>query len=105
MSYEESHIVNVMKAKQFNWTFHLSRMMEDVSVRTKNRLKENGKKRKNKIAEEPTFKKISIYHGKQDFEILLLLCCEQESVKSMSKYHQVLSSSAPCNLYTTTMFF
>lgn len=46
MSYEESHIVNVMKAKQFNRTFHLSRMMEDVSVRTKNRLKENAKKRK-----------------------------------------------------------
>lgn len=45
MSYEGPHIVNVMKIKLFNWTFHLSRMMEDVSVRTKNRFKENGKKK------------------------------------------------------------
>lgn len=76
MNYEEPHSVNVIKTKLFNQTFHLSRMMEDVSVRTNNRFKENRKK-KNVFVEECTFKKISVmYNSKQHSEILLLLCCE-----------------------------
>lgn len=45
MSYEEPHSVNVIKTKLFNQTFHLNRMMEDVSVRTNNRFKENRRKK------------------------------------------------------------
>lgn len=58
MSYEEPHGVNVIKTKLFNRTFNLSRMMEDVSLRTKNRYRENRKK-KNIFVEESTCKKIS----------------------------------------------
>lgn len=95
MSYEEPHIVNVMKAKLFNWTFHLSRMMEDVSVRTKNRFKEHGKK-SIKLQKNPHTRKSVTYNGMQDSETLLILCCEQVSLKFMSKYHQVPFSSSPC---------
>lgn len=96
MSYEEPHGVNVIKTKLFNRTFNLSRMMEDVSLRTKNRYRENRKK-KIYLYKNPHARKSLMCNRKQHSEILLLLCCEQEPVKFLSKYHQVHSSFFPCN--------
>lgn len=104
VSYEGPRIVKVMKIKLFNWTFHLSRMMEDVLW--EQRIDSKKMDRKSKIVEEPSFEKISVIcNGKLDSEILLILYLEQESVKFMSKYHHLLSSS--CNWWarTTTTFF